>query len=437
MKLHKVNFIEKINFIAYVIYIVFIAVIAYSDRYYMTNNLIQGLIRITTIGFSFSIPFIYRFILNIKFKKTIFIPILIIALVLDILYSLFTFDREHQVYRILIFLSSFPLTYLIFISNLQYKNIVSSNLTKLQIKITFLIASIISIITPTYSVYEKLPFVNHFGDSIVSKQYNSSSIEIYYITILIIYASFLRMKMFINRDNFKPIDNIINLIILIPTIKLMTITYSSISGIILSLTALFCFYCFSFFKINTKNLFYSFFALIPLMFWIFKDKILTTINIILEINNSQLTSAFLVRLEMLSTILSPIYPFVGEGSCPPTLRCNHAHNVFTDLSITLGIIGLIVSIIYIYILIKSFFVTINLHSLFNKFEINSSNYIFFKRSNLKLYFLAFLFYIFLLSISSEIPFYWATFSFLPFIYNKSFFNHIFYIYDASKDKEIK
>lgn len=436
MKSHQLNQIDISNFIFYTIYIVLISLVAYSDQYLINSNLLQNLLRLSIIFFSCVTPFFYRFILKINFKKTIFIPFLIFALILDISFSIFFDYREHQVFRLIVFLCTFPFTYLIFISNLEYKNNFSSTITKIQIKLTLLIASIISIFTPTFDVTEKLPFVRSFMDTVVSNQYNSSSIELYYITILIIYASFLRMKIFINKDYLSRFDNITNLILLIPTIRLITITYASITALVLSATSLFAFYCFSFFKTSTKKLLRIILSLIPLIFITFKEQIFTTINIILEINNAQFRSAFLVRLKMLSKVISTINPFFGEGSCSITFGCNHAHNVFTDLSITLGMIGFIAAILYLYILFRSLLMIFKFNSIFGRFQINAENFVFLKRSNFQLYLLSLYFFIFILSFSSEIPFYWATFSFLPFICNERFFEHIFQIYEGSKNRKL-
>ena len=435
MRLPKINLVETVNFISYFVYISLIALVAYSDNYLTDNYIPQISIRIGIILFSFLIPFIYRFVLNVKFPKNIFIPLLIIVVILDVIFSFISQERDDQLYRILLFLLTFPLTYLIFFTNLEYKNKLSSFITKTQIKITLITGTIISLLTPTIQLTEYSKHFELIKDSLFLSQYNQSSIEIYYITILIIYASFLRIKMFINNDYFGSIDNVLNLLFLLPIIKLISITYHSIGALILSALSLFCFYCFSFLRISLKNIWIIFLSLVPSLVLIFFEQIQTVISIILKINDAQYTSAFLVRIKLLLTIISPIRPFIGEGSCAPTFECNHAHNVFTDLTITLGVIGVIAAIIYAYTLIKSLYFILNLNRILATDKINLSNSLFSKRSFLKLYFSTFYFYILIISFSSEIPLYWATFSFLPFIFSKGFFNQISYIFDASKSKK--
>ena len=159
MRLPKINLVETVNFISYFVYISLIALVAYSDNYLTDNYIPQISIRIGIILFSFLIPFIYRFVLNVKFPKNIFIPLLIIVVILDVIFSFISQERDDQLYRILLFLLTFPLTYLIFFTNLEYKNKLSSFITKTQIKITLITGTIISLLTPTIQLTE---YSKHF-----------------------------------------------------------------------------------------------------------------------------------------------------------------------------------------------------------------------------------------------------------------------------------
>ena len=80
---YKVNKIDFFNFLIYFIYISLMAFVAYFDRY---NESIASQIRYVILLVNLLIPIIYNYFLNIKIKNTSFFPLIIIAILFDIVY---------------------------------------------------------------------------------------------------------------------------------------------------------------------------------------------------------------------------------------------------------------------------------------------------------------------------------------------------------------
>ena len=412
---NKIKTIDILSLLCYSTYIILIALVSYYDR---RDIGISSLLRIPILFLNILIPFIYRYLLNIRIKNLFIYIVIISTILIDILFSLFINYRDAQTYRLLSFLLSFPTTYLLFFVNLEYKNKYSSYITKIQIFFTIISASIISLSTPTLTALDSFTSQSVL-ELVEGSNYNSSSVEIYYVSLLILYASFLRLKLYINKDKLNLVQNLLILIILIPTFKLAAITYASMTGIALILISFNCFYIFSLVKTNKSLLL----ILISIIGFILKDYIITFFKLISLINSSQ-TDTFPVRIKYLTTFISPYSPFIGEGSCPVTFNCNHAHNVFTDLSVTLGLFGFILMIFYIYY----FFHALIYIKMNNHFRFTLKNKLFYR-----LYFSSFLLFVFILSLASEIPLYWATFSFLPFLFSNQFFEKIYQISQKNID----
>ena len=80
---YKVNKIDFFNLVIYFIYISLMAFVAYFDRY---NESIASQIRYVILLVNLLIPIIYNYFLNIKIKNTSFFPLIIIAILFDIVY---------------------------------------------------------------------------------------------------------------------------------------------------------------------------------------------------------------------------------------------------------------------------------------------------------------------------------------------------------------
>ena len=205
----KINRIDFFNLILYFIYISLMGFVAYFDRY---NESIASIIRYLILLFNLLIPITYNYLLKIKFKNTVFFPLIIIAILFDIFFSFVSEQRQDQFYRLTSFLLSFPTSYLLFFANIEYKNKFSSKISQLMILLTLGMGALISNFTPTIGALENLAVMSggiNFSDQ---ARYNFSSVELYYISILIIYASLIRLKISINRDRLNPFFNILTLI---------------------------------------------------------------------------------------------------------------------------------------------------------------------------------------------------------------------------------